>query len=146
MVVAHNHSHIVLAPPTSQELDDNLAELTRQFEEATEAKLKCQREAESTALTISLANRLVGGLVSEKVRWAKSVEKFKEDEKTLAGDVLLTAAYLSYVGCFTRNYRLQLLEEKWMPFLKSLTVNAAAYNKSFCVLCNYLYITQRRTL
>ena len=105
-----------------QELDDNLAELTRQFEEATAAKLKCQREAESTALTISLANRLVGGLQAEKIRWAKSVEKFRQDEKTLAGDVLLTSAYLSYVGCFTRNYRLQLLEEKWMPFLKSLTV------------------------
>ena len=66
-----------------QELDDNLAELTSQFEAATEAKLKCQREAEATALTISLANRLVGGLASEKVRWAESVGKLKEDEKTL---------------------------------------------------------------
>ena len=122
------HLDSVLARPDSlvlrslQELDDNLAELTRQFEEATAAKLKCQREAESTALTISLANRLVGGLQAEKIRWAKSVEKFRKDETTLAGDVLLTSAYLSYVGCFTRNYRLQLLEEKWMPFLKSLTV------------------------
>ena len=66
-----------------QELDDNLAELTAEFERATEAKLKCQQEAEATASTISLANRLVGGLASEKVRWAESVKKFKEDEKTL---------------------------------------------------------------
>ena len=42
-----------------KQLDDNLAELTAQFEKATSAKLKCQKEAESTALTISLANRLV---------------------------------------------------------------------------------------
>ena len=67
----------------SQELDDNLAELTAEFERATAAKLKCQQEAEATANTISLANRLVGGLASEKVRWAESVKKFKEDEKTL---------------------------------------------------------------
>ena len=67
----------------SQELDDNLAELTAEFERATAAKLKCQQEAEATANTISLANRLVGGLGSEKVRWAESVKKFKEDEKTL---------------------------------------------------------------
>ena len=40
-----------------KELDENLAELTREFEEATAAKLKCQREVEATALTISLANR-----------------------------------------------------------------------------------------
>lgn len=66
-----------------KELDDNLAELTQQFEQATAAKLKCQQEAEATASTISLANRLVGGLASEKVRWAESVEKFKQDEKTL---------------------------------------------------------------
>ena len=38
-------------------LDDNLAELTNQFEQATAAKLKCQQEAEATASTISLANR-----------------------------------------------------------------------------------------
>lgn len=40
-----------------KELDDNLAQLTAQFEKATSAKLKCQKEAETTALTISLANR-----------------------------------------------------------------------------------------
>ena len=40
-----------------QELDDNLAALTRDFEEATSAKLKCQQQAEATANTISLANR-----------------------------------------------------------------------------------------
>ena len=66
-----------------KELDDNLAGLTREFETATAAKLKCQQEAEATARTISLANRLVGGLASEKVRWAESVQSFKKDEKTL---------------------------------------------------------------
>ena len=103
-----------------KELDDNLAELTREFETATAAKLKCQQEAETTARTISLANRLVGGLVSEKVRWGESVQSFKKDEKTLAGDLLLTASYLSYVGCFTRLYREELLNGKWIPFLKTL--------------------------
>jgi len=50
------------------------------------------------------------------------VEKFKQDEKTLAGDVLLTTSYLSYVGCFGRSYRINLLQDKWMPFLTSLEV------------------------
>ena len=68
----------------------------------------------------------MGGLVSEKIRWAESVEKFREEEKTLAGDVLLTSAYLSYVGCFSKNYRTQLLEDKWIPFLRSLKVCVCA--------------------
>lgn len=76
-----------------------------------------------TCCTLSPCCRLVGGLASEKVRWAEAVEKFKQDEKTLAGDVLLTSSYLSYVGCFGRYYRIELLEGKWMPFLKSLEVN-----------------------
>ena len=57
--------------------------MTAQFEKATAAKLKCQQEADATATTISLANRLVGGLASEKVRWGESVTKMKEDEKML---------------------------------------------------------------
>ena len=105
-----------------QELDENLSELTRSFEEATAAKVKCQEEAENTAKTIFLANRLVGGLASEKVRWAESVEKFKREEKMLPGDVLLTSSYLSYVGCFGKSYRYDLLENKWITFLKSLDV------------------------
>ncbi|XP_065180851.1 dynein beta chain, ciliary-like [Sycon ciliatum] len=103
-----------------KQLDDNLAELTSKFEEATAAKVKCQQEADATNLTISLANRLVGGLASEKVRWGETVAKFREQEKMLPGDVLLTAAYLSYAGCFSKRYRTIMLHEKWMPFFASL--------------------------
>ena len=63
-----------------QELDDNLQELTDNFERATQEKLRCQQEADSTQLTISLANRLVGGLASENVRWAVAVDEFKKQE------------------------------------------------------------------
>lgn len=89
---------------------------------ATAEKLKCQKEAEQTAMTIELANRLVGGLASENVRWAESVANFKEQEKTLPGDVLLTTAFVSYMGCFTRKYRDNLMNEKWLPFLKGQSV------------------------
>ena len=108
-----------------KELDDSLAELTAAFEKATSEKLKCQQEAESTARTIELANRLVGGLASENVRWAESVAAFKEQEKTLPGDVLLTTAFVSYMGCFTRRYRDNLQNEKWLNFLKTQKVGDA---------------------
>ena len=70
-----------------------------------------------------VCSRLVNGLASEKVRWAESIEKMKVEEKTLPGDVLLTASYLSYVGCFGKNYRIDLLENKWMQFLQTLNVS-----------------------
>jgi len=103
-------------------LNENLAKLTAKFEEATAAKLKCQQEAESTQQTISLANRLVGGLASENVRWADSVNDFREKETRLTGDVLMITAFVSYLGYFTKPYRLRLLDELWTPFLKNLPV------------------------
>ena len=86
-----------------KQLQDDMKELTDAFEEATAAKLKCQQEADATNLTISLANRLVGGLASENVRWAESVKNFKIQETMLPGDVLLITAFISYFGYFTKD-------------------------------------------
>lgn len=110
-----------------KELDDNLAELTASFEQATMEKLKCQEEAESTARTISLANRLVGGLASENVRWAEAVESFKIQSTTLPGDILLICAFVSYAGCFTRKYRDSLMKEKLPVFMKQQKVIQIVY-------------------
>ncbi|CAG2194980.1 unnamed protein product [Mytilus edulis] len=101
-------------------LEADLAKLTAEFEKATNEKLRCQQEAEMTAKTIELANRLVGGLASENVRWAEAIGNFKIQEKTLPGDVLLTTAFVSYVGCFTKQYRLDLMDGHWVPYLKGL--------------------------
>lgn len=59
-----------------QSLEEQLAKLTSDFEQATAEKLLCQQEADATNATIQLANRLVGGLASENVRWAESVAKY----------------------------------------------------------------------
>ncbi|NXU85060.1 DYH17 protein, partial [Xiphorhynchus elegans] len=103
-------------------LNANLATLTAQFEKATAEKIKCQEEADETNKVINLANRLVGGLASENVRWAESVKLLREQEKLLCGDVLLVAAFVSYVGYFTKKYRAELMEQHWIPFLNGLTV------------------------
>uniref|UniRef100_A0A674GE64 Dynein axonemal heavy chain 17 n=1 Tax=Taeniopygia guttata TaxID=59729 RepID=A0A674GE64_TAEGU len=99
-------------------LNENLATLTAQFEKATAEKIKCQQEADETNKVITLANRLVGGLASENIRWAESVEQLREQEKTLCGDVLLVSAFVSYIGYFTKKYRAELLEKHWLPFLQ----------------------------
>ncbi|CAH1986862.1 unnamed protein product [Acanthoscelides obtectus] len=101
-------------------LEEQLAKLTADFEKATHEKLLCQQEADATNATIQLANRLVGGLASENVRWAEAVNSFLENGKMLPGDVLLTTAFISYVGCFTKQYRLDLLHKMWLPFFNNL--------------------------
>ncbi|NXC68138.1 DYH17 protein, partial [Anhinga anhinga] len=104
------------------DLNANLAALTAEFEKATAEKIKCQQEADATNRVITLANRLIGGLASENVRWAESVEMLREQEKMLCGDVLLVSAFVSYIGYFTKKYRAELLENHWIPFLSRLAV------------------------
>uniref|UniRef100_A0A8D3BSR6 AAA+ ATPase domain-containing protein n=1 Tax=Scophthalmus maximus TaxID=52904 RepID=A0A8D3BSR6_SCOMX len=101
------------------ELDSSLELLTAAFEKATSEKVRFQEEVNRTNKTIELANRLVKGLESENVRWAHSVAQYHEQEETLCGDVLLTAAFISYAGSFSKKYRQELLNNLWMPFLRS---------------------------
>ncbi|XP_028172090.1 dynein beta chain, ciliary-like [Ostrinia furnacalis] len=101
-------------------LEELLASLTADFEKATAEKVKCQKEADATNQTIQLANRLVNGLASENVRWAEAVANFMQQSTTLPGDVLLVCAFISYVGCFTKQYRLDLLHKNWLTFMKTL--------------------------
>lgn len=134
------------------------------FQEAVNEKMKCQAEADATNQTIDLANRLVNGLASEKIRfvqknglhcgssvpfsstmgkrvtrrmfffcqiylqcssllsWSATVVNLKESGKMLPGDVLLVTAFISYVGCFTRKYRLQLINDDWIPNMAKTNV------------------------
>ena len=94
-------------------LEAALQKLTDDYQRAIDEKVKCQEEADKTNKTIALANRLVGGLSSEKVRWSNSVQHFQEQAKMLPGDVLIIAGFISYFGCFTKQYRVELFERKW---------------------------------
>ena len=80
------------------ELEATLQKLTSDYQKAIDEKVHCQQEADETAKTIALANRLVNGLASEKIRWSESVQKFREQGKMLPGDVLIIASFISYLG------------------------------------------------
>ncbi|KAK3861449.1 hypothetical protein Pcinc_032598 [Petrolisthes cinctipes] len=101
-------------------LEEQLGYLRAEFDKATAEKMRCEKEANSTAHTIGLANRLVGGLSSEKIRWSEAVSQMHNSEKTLPGDILLVSAFISYVGCFTKHYRRELMEKQWLPLLQKL--------------------------
>jgi dynein heavy chain len=114
------------------DLQAQLKILTDQFDEANAAKKKCEEDAQATAYTINLANRLVGGLSSEKIRWTDTVAQFRIQEKSLPGNVLLITAFISYVGCFTKIYRDDLMHNYWSPQLGKLKVKFYYTILNFC--------------
>lgn len=77
---------------------------------------------DSVVIWIFVSFLQVGGLASENVRWAEAVENFRKQEKTLCGDVLLITAFISYLGYFTKHYRVQLMDNIWRPYLSQLKV------------------------
>ncbi|KAJ8875197.1 hypothetical protein PR048_023092 [Dryococelus australis] len=101
-------------------LEEQLDTLTRRYDEAVAEKIKSEQEAETTAQAIDLANRLVNGLASENVRWSQNILDFEKSRVTLPGDILFATAFLSYMGCFTRQFREDLVNKFWLPFLKEL--------------------------
>ncbi|XP_028435224.1 dynein heavy chain 11, axonemal isoform X2 [Perca flavescens] len=105
------------------DLDASLQSLTAQVERATTEKISCQEDVTQTNQTIELANRLVKGLESEKERWSQTIIEYEKQQKTLCGDVLITSAFVSYMGYFTRQYRVELLNNAWIPFLQSQKVS-----------------------
>ncbi len=96
--------------------------LLSELQAATDDKKACQEEKDRTNLTIELANRLVGGLSSEKHRWTDSIALFRELEKQLPGDVLLISAFVSYAGAFDKKYRVDLEQNIWIPYVSKLEV------------------------
>lgn len=106
-------------PKKLNENEEQLNILKQQYDEAVEAKMKCQAQADTTNLKINLAYRLVDGLASEKIRWKELVNSYEASTVTLPGDIILVTDFISYIGCFSRSYRVDLMEKFWRPFLKS---------------------------
>lgn len=63
--------------------------------------------------------------------------QYREQESTLCGDVLLTAAFISYAGSFSKRYREELLHNLWMPYLRAQKVRVC--------LCDFETVVYRFT-
>ena len=95
------------------EVEARLKQLQNTLIEATNEKIAVETEAKACTDRLGLAERLVNGLASEKERWGKEIDRLKQDEVTLVGDVLLASAFVSYIGAFDHKYRGELWQGTW---------------------------------
>ena len=100
------------------ELTAKLAKLEAEFKEANETKAREEARVKKGKSKLDLAERLLAALGSEGDRWAAEIITLAENEIKLIGDTLLASAFISYIGPFTKEFRTQIINEKWIPFLQ----------------------------
>lgn len=101
------------------ELQAKLDKLTEEYNAAESSRLEAQHIAEKGKMKLELASRLTKALGSEKVRWSEGIERLVDEREYLVGDCLLAAAFISYIGPFTKEYREILLDKTLIPLLVS---------------------------
>jgi len=77
---------------------------------ATGAKLVAQAkqlndDIEDCQKKLVRAEKMIGGLEGEKVRWTETVANLTSQQEMLIGDCLIAAGMVSYAGPFTSLYR-----------------------------------------
>ena len=99
-------------------LEQDLAVLVEKYNKATAEKNSAIAEADRCGLKLSLAQRLVSALSSEKGRWGESIEKMSSQINHIVGDVLLAAGFISYSGPFTKNFRDYIINDEFETYIK----------------------------
>ena len=61
-------------------------------------KQQLERDVDLCSKKLDRATKLIGGLGGEKTRWTEVAEKLGKDYINLTGDVLLSAAFIAYLG------------------------------------------------
>ena len=81
------------------------------------------------------AEKLIGGLGGEKIRWTEVGVELGKVYVDLTGDVLLASGYVAYLGAVTISYRETLLQE-WMSLCKEKQIPCSPVFKLSTVLGN----------
>eukprot|EP00899_Mesostigma_viride_P002516 jgi/Mesvir1/12265/Mv00478-RA.2 len=88
-----------------KEVEDKLAALNANLAEMEAKKRQLECDVDNCARKLVRAEKLIGGLGGEKVRWTSVAAELSVEYSNLVGDVLLSAGYIAYLGAFTVTYR-----------------------------------------
>ncbi len=105
-----------------EEIQRQIEDLKKQYDEKMVQKEKLAKEIEFMEMMLDRATRLISGLAGEKTRWEETVAFLEIQIGYLAGDCLLAAAFLSYMGPFLSQYRENIMEKVWLPQVRRLNI------------------------
>jgi len=103
------------------QLMQQLEQLETQLKSSMNEKARLEREVQQCIVKLDRAEKLIRGLGGEKERWTECASQLKSQYSCLTGDLLLSAAVVSYLGAFTAPYRDRLLS-MWTAKLREASI------------------------
>ena len=95
-------------------LQTEIVTLRTTYTDKSEELRELEEKAVQMEKHLLAASQLIHGLSSEKVRWQAEKEKLLAQRERLVGDCLIAAAFLSYTGAFTFDYRRRMVYDDWL--------------------------------
>eukprot|EP00397_Hematodinium_sp_SG-2012_P000164 GEMP01000164.1.p1 GENE.GEMP01000164.1~~GEMP01000164.1.p1 ORF type:complete len:2602 (+),score=544.41 GEMP01000164.1:57-7808(+) len=99
------------------ELQAKLTKLVAEFDAAIAEKDAVMAEAAKCQSKLDMAQRLIGALGANGIIWEQTVTVVGEELQFVPGDMLVACSFASYLGVFTRQYRITATN-KFVEFLK----------------------------
>ncbi|XP_048509500.1 dynein axonemal heavy chain 3 isoform X1 [Athalia rosae] len=93
-----------------QEVSDKLQSLNDEFAECMREKKKLEDLIDHCMQKLDRAEKLLGGLGGEKMRWSAMAAALGENLRSMIGDVILASGMIAYLGAFTVEYRNRLVK------------------------------------
>ncbi|RWS31185.1 Dynein heavy chain: cytoplasmic-like protein [Leptotrombidium deliense] len=112
----HNKAKAAEIDAVIGQLEKSIAAYKEEYANLVSQAQAIKADLASVQAKVDRSINLLKSLSSEKERWEQSSETFKHQMLTIAGDVLLAAAFLAYAGYFDQLYR-QNLFNSWCSHL-----------------------------
>ncbi|CDJ47273.1 Axonemal 1-beta dynein heavy chain dynein heavy chain, related [Eimeria brunetti] len=99
-------------------LEEQLATLMTEQKEQTDTLREVEAEAKVMERRLQAACKLIDGLESERRRWTEDHEACSDTRTRLVGSCLIGAAFLSYAGPYTLEFRNRMVYTHWAAGVK----------------------------
>ena len=92
------------------QVTDKLQALNDDFKAHTKASKELEENISNCSKKLVRAEKLIGGLGGERVRWTNNVADLTNKFNNTIGDVLLSSGVVAYLGAFTLSFRQVIAE------------------------------------
>lgn len=103
------------------DLEKSIANYKEEYANLVSQAQAIKSDLASVQSKVDRSIALLKSLSSERERWEQSSETFKNQMLTIAGDVLISAAFLAYAGHFDQQYRENLFNS-WCSHLAQANI------------------------